>query len=132
MLYKLFFNLTFFAVLLVFTVNIKWYFQDELFGKMLANQNASEYSLPNSQFYSTPMKRRTKPKSMKPLFTTLFWFCLLMCPILSFLYKIFISSWKGKYFQFIHYYKLFPRLSTYYCWNIGNEYRSSVLVGNIP
>lgn len=43
--------------------------KDELFGKMLANQNASEYSLPNSQFYSTPMKRRTKPKSMKPLFT---------------------------------------------------------------
>ena len=63
---------------------------------MLENQNASEYCLPNSKFYSTPMKRRNKPQPMKPLFATFFWFCLIMFPILSFLYKTFISSLTGK------------------------------------
>lgn len=69
--------------------------KDELFGKMLANQDASEYCLPESKFYSKSMKRRNKPHPMKPLYTTIFWFCLIMFPILLFLYRIFISSFSG-------------------------------------
>jgi len=70
--------------------------KDKLFGKMLTEPNAAELSLPGSAFYSKPMRvRRDKTKPWKPLPTTLFWACVILYPILGFLYKAFTSSLLG-------------------------------------
>ena len=64
---------------------------------MLTEPNAAELSLPGSAFYSNPMRvRRDKTKPWKPLPTTLFWACVILYPILGFLYKAFTSSLLGK------------------------------------
>lgn len=61
-----------------------------------SSRQPSEYSLPNSQFYSEPMKLRSKLLPIEPLYTTAIWFFIVMLPVLNWLVSIASSSFSGE------------------------------------
>jgi len=72
--------------------------KDKLFEKMLTDEGSpqpSEYSLPSSQFYSEPMKLRSKSLPIEPLYTTAIWFFIVMLPVLNWLVSIASSSFSA-------------------------------------
>jgi hypothetical protein len=61
-----------------------------------SNSQPSEYSIPSSQFYSEPMKLRSKSLPIEPLYTTAIWFFIVMLPVLNWLVSIASSSFSGE------------------------------------